>query len=66
MEPLGVIAPLVSLTRYLVDVADTVHQSSEECQRLAKRADEIVGLIQNECMGGVPVDLEAKLVKLSK
>lgn len=66
MEPLGALTTLVGQTRYLVDIAETMQQNKEECKRLVKHADEAVGLVQNECVEGVPVDLDLKLVKLSK
>ena len=66
MDPLGVVTTLISLTRYLITVAEKVQQNSEECKCLAKHADEVVQLIQSECKDGVPDDLEARLIKLSK
>lgn len=66
MDPLSVITTLISITRYLITVAEKVKQNSQECKRLAKHVDGIVRVIQTECRDGVPKDLEARLVKLSK
>ena len=66
MDPLSVVTTLISVTQYLITIAEKVQQNREECKRLAKHADDVVRLIQTECKDGVPSDLEARLVKLSK